>query len=190
MEEMTPFIRYNFVVGLVVGIELLYFLYIQAPLDYRQFLFFTVTGLLLFVVGGPLFELFLPSLVHWIHGFAALLVIFGLYNPVNDDLRTEEWAQLLLNDPTQIRQPADWMAPIDDTILNVFHNSELVLTPAIIAFNIDYSREEVNRRLTKLETHGLVEKVERGKYRMTYLGEQYLQGKLHIALLTGTGDEE
>lgn len=185
MEEMTPFIGYNLVIGLIVGIELIYFLYLQASLNYRQFLLITITGLVLFAIGGPLSELFFPSLVHWIHGFAALLVIFGLYNPVNDDLRTEEWAQLLLNDPAQIRRPADWMTPMDDTILNVFHNSELVLTPAIIAFNIDYSREEVNRRLSKLETHGLVEKVERGKYRMTHLGEQYLQGKLHIALLTG-----
>lgn len=182
---MTPFIGYNLAVGLIVGIELIYFLYIQEPLNYRRFLLLTITGLLLFVVGGPLSELFFSSLVHWVHGFAALLVIFGLYSPVNDDLRTEEWLQLLVHTPAKVRHSGDWMTPMDDAILNVFHTSELVLTPAIIGFNIDYSREEVNRRLTKLETHGLVEKVERGKYRMTQRGEQYLQGKLPIAPRTG-----
>jgi Mn-dependent DtxR family transcriptional regulator len=53
----------------------------------------------------------------------------------------------------------------------------LVLTPAIIAYNIDYSRGEVNRRLAELETHGLAEKVERGKYRLTDQGEQYIEGQ-------------
>jgi DNA-binding IclR family transcriptional regulator len=66
---------------------------------------------------------------------------------------------------------------MDDRVLELFHTSDLVLTPAIIAYNIDYSRGEVNRRLAELETHGFVEKVERGKYRLTEQGEQYLQGR-------------
>ncbi len=75
------------------------------------------------------------------------------------------------------------MTPMDDAILELFHSSELVLTPAVVALNIDCSCEEVNRHLSRLEAHGLVEKVKRGKYRLTQRGEQYLRGELHVVLL-------
>lgn len=185
MAELTPFQTYNLLVGLVVGVGLVYFLYLEsAATGYRRFLLVTVFGLVLFVVAGPVVEVVYPSLVHWVHGIGALCVVLGLYDPVHNDLRTEEWARLLLHEPAQIRRPADWMTPMDDAVLELFHSSELVLTPAIIAFNIDHSREEVNRRLTALEEHGLVERVKRGKYRLTELGERYLRGELHVALLT------
>lgn len=185
MEELTPFSAYNLLISLIVALELVYLFYLESSLaGYRRFLLVTVLGLVLFVVGGPIAAVIFPNLVHWIHGFAALLVILGLYSPVHNDLRKEEWARLILNEPAQIRQPADWMTPMDDAILELFHSSNLILTPAIIALNIDHSREEVNRRLNKLENHDLVKKVERGKYRMTNLGEQYLRGNFHVALLT------
>ena len=185
MEELTPFRAYDLLISLVVGLELVYLLYAESSVaGYRRPLLVTVSGLVLFVVGGSVTEVVVPGLLHWVHGLAALLVILGLYSPVHNDLRKEEWARLLLHEPSQIRRPADWMTPMDDSILELFHSSELVLTPAIIALNIDHSREEVNRRLGKLDAHGLVEKVDRGKYRMTELGEQYLRGELHVALLT------
>lgn len=185
MSALTPFLVYDLGISLVVGAELLYFLHLESSLTgYRRLLLVTVSGLVLFVVVGPIAELLFPSLVHWVHGTAALLVVFGLYDPVRNDLRTDEWARLLLSEPAQIRQPADWMSPMDDAILELFHSSDLVLTPAVVALNIDRSREEVNRHLGRLEAHGLVEKVERGKYRLTRRGEQYLRGELHVALLT------
>ena len=184
MVALTPFQSYNLLVGLVVGVGLLYFFRLEsAAVGYRPFLLVTVSGLVVFVVGGPVAEVAAPAVVHWVHGVGALLVVLGLYNPVSNDLRTEEWARLLLDEPVRIRRPADWMTPMDDAILELFHSSELVLTPAIIAFNIDHSREAVNRRLAALAEHGLVERVERGKYRMTELGERYLRGDLHVALL-------
>ncbi|MDF9745047.1 ArsR family transcriptional regulator [Natrinema salsiterrestre] len=184
MVSLTPFLAYDLAISLVVGVELLYFLHLDSSLTgYRRLLLITVCGLVLFVVGGPLAELLFPSFVHWVHGAAALLVIFGLYDPVRNDLRTEEWARLLLSEPAQIRRPAGWMTPMDDAILEVFHSSGLILTPAVVALNIDRSREEVNRRLSRLATHGLVEKVERGKYRLTRRGVRYLRGELHVALL-------
>ena len=174
---LNPFAIYDVVMGLLSGVGIVYLLYVeQFVIEYRQFLFVTTVGLLVFAVVGPIFDLLDPSLVHVVHGVAALLVIFGLYNPVHNDLRKDEWAELLLKDPTEMRHPAEWMAPIDDRIIELFHSSNLVLTPAIIAYNIEYSRGEVNRRLTKLERHGLIERVERGKYRISGLGEQYLQG--------------
>jgi hypothetical protein len=53
-----------------------------------------------------------------------------------------------------------------------------VLSPAVIALNIDKSRSEVNRRLSELVDIGLVERVKRGYYEITDAGEQYLSGDL------------
>ena len=145
--------------------------------EHQHVLVATVLGVVLYAVGGPISELYFPSLLHWIHGFAALAAIGGLFVPVHDDLQTGPWRELFLRDVTEYRQSAEWMMPIDDAILEVLSSSGLILTPAVIAVNIDYSREEVNRRLSRLETEGLVERVERGKYRLTDRGEQYLDGE-------------
>ncbi|NUB91310.1 ArsR family transcriptional regulator [Haloterrigena sp. SYSU A558-1] len=185
MEGLTPFVEYNLLIGVVVALELLYFLSLEASVTaYRQFVLVTVGGLVLAVIGGPTAELFAPSLVHWLHGAAALLVVFGLYDPVANDIRTAEWAQVLLSEPARIRQPADWMTPMDDDILSTFHSADLILTPSIVACNTGFSRKEVNRRLIELDEHGLVEKVERGKYRMTQRGERYLRGQLRTVPTT------
>lgn len=170
---------YNLGVGLISAVGLVYLAYSQRfIIGYRRFFYPLIIGFLVFSVGGPLVDLFVPNLAHFVHGTAALLVIFGLYDPVHNDLRKDEWARLLVREPSDIRQPGDWMVPMDDEILELFHSAHLVLTPAIIAYNIDRSREEVNRRLTILEDEELVARVERGKYRITTLGEQYLQGQL------------
>ncbi|SFR97853.1 hypothetical protein SAMN05216559_1927 [Halomicrobium zhouii] len=190
MAPLTAFQAYNLVIGLVVGAELVYLLRAESAVTgYRRFMLVTVFGVVTFVVAGPVAEVLAPSLVHWVHGVGALLVVLGLYSPVRNDLRTEGWARVLLCDPSQIRSPADWMRPMDDAILELFHSSELVLTPAVVALNIDRSREAVNRRLTALADRDLVERVERGKYRLTPLGEQYLRGRLHVSMLTRQGKE-
>nr|WP_246308321.1 type IV toxin-antitoxin system AbiEi family antitoxin domain-containing protein [Halosimplex rubrum] len=77
------------------------------------------------------------------------------------------------------RTPPGWMQlPIDDRILECLSSSGLILSPSVIAINIDKSRDEVNRRLTTLTDKGYVERVKRGYYRITELGERYLQGDL------------
>jgi predicted transcriptional regulator len=183
--DSSVFAYYNLAIGLVTGLGVCYFLFFkQTVVDYQQYLLLTVAGLISFLVGGPVVELFFPSLVHWIHGAAALLVIFGLYDPIENDLRHDAWADVLLHEPIQIREQADWMLPIDDAILDLFHSKELVLTPAIIAYNIEYSRGEVNRRLSTLEDRGFVTKVERGKYSITALGKQYVTGTIDSGPLT------
>lgn len=95
-----------------------------------------ILGVFLYTVGGPLSELFFPPMLHWIHGFAALFAIAGMYSPLHADLRNEPWNELLLNDATKGRQRAEWMVPIDNAILKVLYPSGLVLTPAVVAFNI------------------------------------------------------
>ncbi|PGF15532.1 hypothetical protein CP556_04965 [Natrinema sp. CBA1119] len=187
MDGLTPFVGYNLAIGIVVTCELLYFYSLEASVTaYRRFVLVTVAGLMLAVIGGPVAELIAPPLVHWVHGTAALLVILGLYDPVTNEVRRTEWARTLLSEPSRIRRPAEWMTPMDDEILAVFHSADLVLTPSVVAFNAGFSRKEVNRRLLALDEHGLLEKVERGKYQLTRRGERYLRGEPRDA---PTGDE-
>lgn len=177
MVAMDVHQAYDLALGLLAGVGMIYLLYLERFVRHRRSLLLTVLGLFTFAVGGPLFEVFLSSYVHLVHSFAAILVVLGLYDPVHNDLRTDEWAELLLRDPSRMRLPAEWMTPMDDDILELFHSSDLVLTPSIIAYNIEYSREEVNRRLSELESHDVVERVDRGKYRITEVGEEYLAGR-------------
>ncbi|XVH33323.1 hypothetical protein ACNS7O_15060 (plasmid) [Haloferacaceae archaeon DSL9] len=136
-----------------------------------------ILGILLYGVAGPLSEVFFPPILHWVHGFAAVFAIAGLYSPVREDIPNKPWNELILADPAKGRYRAEWMVPVDDAILDVLYSSGLVLTPAVIAYNIDYSREEVNRRLTKMETEALIERVKRGKYRIAERGERYVEGR-------------
>lgn len=179
MLENSLFTYYNLAVGLITGFGVFYFLLFKSTVvDYHQFLLLTVAGLMLFLIGGPVTELLVPSFVHWVHGTAALMVIFGLYDPLENDLRRDAWADVLLQEPVQVRQQPDWMMPIDDAVLSLFNSKDLILTPAIIAYNIDYSREEVNRRLSELEERGFVTRIEHGKYKITESGRQYVEGSV------------
>jgi predicted transcriptional regulator len=183
MVDPLWFTSYNLAVGIVTSVGVLYFLFVKPTVvEYHRFLIIPISGLVLFLIGGPIAELLFPAIVHWIHGIAALLVILGLYDPVKNNVRHEAWADALLQEPSKIRQPEEWMLPIDDAILGLFHSADLVLTPSIIAYNIDYSRDEVNRRLIELEQQGFVTKVERGKYQITALGRQYLDGSVSYSL--------
>lgn len=188
MDGLTPVVGYNLAIGVVVSLELLYLLSLEESVTaYRRFVLVTVAGLVLAVIGGPIVELVAPQLVHWVHGTAALLVVYGLYDPVTNDVRTTEWERVLLSEPSRVRRPAGWMTPMDDEILGALHGTELVLTPAVVAFNTGFSRKEVNRRLIELADHGFVEKVERGKHRLTRRGERYLRGQLRS---TASADTE
>ena len=79
-----------------------------------------------------------------------------------------------------MRQPANWMTPMDDRILEVL-NAGLVLSPTIIAYNIDKSREAVGRRLSELSEAGLVNRIDRGRYEITDQGNAYLVGDLDVS---------
>ena len=77
--------------------------------------------------------------------------------------------------------------PIDERILEAFESSEMILSPAVIAINIDKSRDEVNRRLSTLVDYGLVTRVQRGYYEITNEGKQYLEGELDASNLEPVG---
>jgi DNA-binding Lrp family transcriptional regulator len=74
----------------------------------------------------------------------------------------------------------DWTTELDEEILNLL-NTELILTPTVIAENIDRSRGAVARRLNTLEAGGLVKKLDRGKYQITVEGLEVLPGGYKIS---------
>ncbi len=181
MSDLTPFAEYNLVVGALAAGCLVYLLFRAEPRMRENRRFGSiVAGLSLFVIGGPVVDVVSPRAVHWIHGLAAAFVVLGLYSPVRSDVHERQSTTLLLTDPTAVRRPAEWMTPIDDDVLELLDDSGLVVTPAVVALNIDRSRAEVNRRLGRLEEHGLVERVARGKYRITDRGDRYLGGTLRF----------
>lgn len=63
--------------------------------------------------------------------------------------------------------PPDWITDLDREILALLGRSQLIMTPSIIGKNIDRSRSSISRRLNTLEAGKMVEKVERGHYRIT-----------------------
>ena len=69
------------------------------------------------------------------------------------------------------RKPREWMQlPIDDRILETLGESQLILSPSVIAMNINKSREEVSRRLSVLVDKDVVNRVQRGYYEITEKG--------------------
>lgn len=70
--------------------------------------------------------------------------------------------------------------PIDDRILESLDTSDMILSPSVIAINIDKSRDEVNRRLSTLVEYELVTRVQRGYYQITDRGQQYLKGDIDL----------
>ena len=66
----------------------------------------------------------------------------------------------------------------DDRIPELLDESGLVLTPAVIANNLECTRNRASRRGGKLADAGLVEPVDSGYYRITERGRAYLAGEL------------
>jgi len=77
-----------------------------------------------------------------------------------------------------MRPRVEWMTRADDYILEFFEETEIVATPHVVAANIDYSRQYVNRRIRKLADHDLVENTGDGLYRITDRGRDYLTGNI------------
>jgi DNA-binding IclR family transcriptional regulator len=83
-----------------------------------------------------------------------------------------------------MRQPGEWMhLPTDHFLLELLEETDLILSPAVLARNLDYNRVTVSRRLTELTDYGLVERVDRGYYRITDAGVAYLDGDLDAETL-------
>ena len=77
-----------------------------------------------------------------------------------------------------MRPQVDWMNQTDDRILELLEESELILSPAVMAKNLEYNRSWVSERLGKLVGSGLVDQVEDGYYRISDRGRGYLAGEI------------
>ena len=173
----TLIFYYDFGLDVLCALGVFYLLITERRLmGQRKFFFATTLGILLYVSAEPL-SLWYPRWVtHGIHGLGFLSIAIGVARPVLEEIHDDQWADLLVKRPESVRPREEWMTPMDDEILHLFHSTDLVLSPALIAYNIDYSREEVNRRLSTLNDHGFIERVSRGKYRLTSAGERYFYG--------------
>lgn len=73
----------------------------------------------------------------------------------------------------------------DDAILELLDETDMVLTPKVLAFHIDYDYTYLRQRLTELKEHGLVRHPDStptgvsrtGTYEITPLGRRYLHGE-------------
>lgn len=81
------------------------------------------------------------------------------------------------------------MNQTDDRILALLDESGLLLSPAVIAVNLDYTRNWISKRLRKLLEAGLVEKPHSSYYEITELGEKYLAGEIEADLLENAVDD-
>ena len=75
------------------------------------------------------------------------------------------------------------MTQTDDRILELLNESDLILSTAVIALNLDYSRSWVSDRMTTLHEAGLVDSENTGYYRISDLGREYLSGELDADVL-------
>ena len=89
--------------------------------------------------------------------------------------------------PDEMRQPADWMRPMDDRILEVFRE-EGNMTPFALSREgliprVDTTRHYTAERCRKLVVHGMIEQLDRGLYRITDEGRAYLDEELDASTL-------
>ena len=77
-----------------------------------------------------------------------------------------------------MRPRVEWMNQTDDRILELLDESGLILSPAVIAVNLEYNRSWISRRISKLVDAGLVESINEGYYRITDFGREYLVGDI------------
>jgi predicted transcriptional regulator len=68
------------------------------------------------------------------------------------------------------------MTQADERVLEFLHQKDIVASPTVIAANIDYTAEYISRRCRKLTDAGLLQRVDPSNYRLTELGERYLNG--------------
>lgn len=90
-------------------------------------------------------------------------------------------------DSDTMRQPADWMVLTDNQILEAIRD-EGNMTPLALSKEgeiprISIGRKYAGERCRKLLEYGLLEKVDRGLYRLTDDGRAYLNEQLDASTL-------
>ncbi len=73
------------------------------------------------------------------------------------------------------------MAPIDYHVLDFFEEHDITASPKVIAVNVGYDQQYCSKRCRVLEEHGLLERPEKGLYRLSERGRAYLNGELETS---------
>lgn len=83
-----------------------------------------------------------------------------------------------------MHEQVEWMTLADVTILEFLHaardtrGNPAIQSPALISDNTGLSRKHVGNRCRHLVDHDLVDKLERGRYRLSDTGEQLMKGRI------------
>jgi len=86
--------------------------------------------------------------------------------------------------------PPEWITDLDREILALLGRTKVIMTPALIAKNIDGTRSSVSRRLSTLQAGGMVEKVERGHYRISDEGHARMYEEVPVTAPPGSDEDE
>ena len=81
----------------------------------------------------------------------------------------------------------DWMSPIDYEILSFFESHNIIINPSSLAANIKYERGYVADRCLLLIQSGILEQLYGPKYRLTDLGERFVEGEADASELVDDG---
>lgn len=81
-----------------------------------------------------------------------------------------------------VREPAEWMQPVDDRILEIFREHGN-LTPAAVEKFGGPSSSHASRRCKKLSNYGLLNVIVTGLYELTDEGRAYLDEELDASEL-------
>jgi predicted transcriptional regulator len=79
-----------------------------------------------------------------------------------------------------------WFSPVDYEIFLFYEEHDILASAKVVAANIDYDRQYVNKRLRKLEDSGLFES-EDGLYRLSDEGRKFLDGRLSVDQVEALG---
>ncbi|WP_128479002.1 MarR family transcriptional regulator [Halorussus pelagicus] len=82
-----------------------------------------------------------------------------------------------------------WMSPIDYEILEFYDHHDILLTPKVIAVNIDYDRQYTSKRCRALAEAGLLQQIDKGLYKLSNKGRQFLAGDLDVSKLENKSDD-
>lgn len=93
----------------------------------------------------------------------------------------------VIRDCDQMRQPAEWMVPADDRILELIRDQGNLTPGAIEKFGGPVS-DHASRRARKLARYGLLEQIHHGLYRLTDEGRAYLDEELDASTLEPVED--
>lgn len=90
--------------------------------------------------------------------------------------------------PDDMRQPADWMRPMDDRILEALREAgnltPLALSREGLVPRVDTTRHYVSERCADLLRYGLVARAEKGLFAITDDGRAYLDEELDASTLS------